>query len=253
VYKFQNDLNTAFGQITKWFQVNSLFLNLSISYFIQFFTKSLNYSDTNITYENNQIPKVNDIKFLALHINNTLSWKTHIDNIVLKSRSAGFAMRSVKPYVSQKMLKMIYSVYFHSITSYGKMSWDHSASSRRVFGLQKRIIRITIRCRSRDSCRKLFIRLKIFPLPSLYILSLFLFVIKNEELFTTNNEIHSICTRQHLNFYQPSANLTKYQTGMYYVGLQIFNPLNPELNPICYLLALLGAHHFLHVSRIRVK
>jgi len=32
-----------------------------------------------------------------------------------------------------------------------------------------------------------------------------------------------------------------------------FNPLNPELNPLCYLLALLGAHHFLHVSRIRVK
>ena len=31
------------------------------------------------------------------------------------------------------------------------------------------------------------------------------------------------------------------------------NPLNPELNPICHLLALLGAHHFLHVSRIRVK
>ena len=30
------------------------------------------------------------------------------------------------------------------------------------------------------------------------------------------------------------------------------NPLNPELNPICYLLALL-VHHFLHVSRIRVK
>ena len=31
------------------------------------------------------------------------------------------------------------------------------------------------------------------------------------------------------------------------------NPLNAELNPICYLLALLGAHHFLHVSRIRDK
>ena len=35
--------------------------------------------------------------------------------------------------------------------------------------------------------------------------------------------------------------------------LKCFNPLNPELNPICYLLALLGAHHFLHFSRIRVK
>jgi len=31
------------------------------------------------------------------------------------------------------------------------------------------------------------------------------------------------------------------------------NPLNAELNPICYLLTLLGTHHFLHVSRIRVK
>jgi len=31
-----------------------------------------------------------------------------------------------------------------------------------------------------------------------------------------------------------------------------FNPLNAELNLICHLLALLGAHHILHVSRIRV-
>ena len=39
----------------------------------------------------------------------------------------------------------------------------------------------------------------------------------------------------------------------YFLFMRLFNPLNPELNPICYLLALLGAHHFLHVSRIRVK
>jgi len=31
------------------------------------------------------------------------------------------------------------------------------------------------------------------------------------------------------------------------------NPLNAELNPICHLLALLEAHHILHVSKIRVK
>jgi len=31
------------------------------------------------------------------------------------------------------------------------------------------------------------------------------------------------------------------------------NSLNTELNPICHLLALLRAHHILHVSRIRVK
>ena len=31
------------------------------------------------------------------------------------------------------------------------------------------------------------------------------------------------------------------------------NPLNTNLNPICHLLALLGAHHIFHISRVRVK
>jgi len=33
----------------------------------------------------------------------------------------------------------------------------------------------------------------------------------------------------------------------------LINSLNAELNPICHLVALLGAHHILHISRIRVK
>jgi hypothetical protein len=35
--------------------------------------------------------------------------------------------------------------------------------------------------------------------------------------------------------------------------LLLFNPLYAELYPICQLLALLGAHPILHVSRIRVN
>jgi len=31
------------------------------------------------------------------------------------------------------------------------------------------------------------------------------------------------------------------------------NPLNAKLNPTCHLLALLAAHHILHVSRIRIN
>jgi len=35
--------------------------------------------------------------------------------------------------------------------------------------------------------------------------------------------------------------------------LYFFNPLNAELNSICHMLALVGAHHIVHVSRIRVN
>ena len=47
------------------------------------------------------------------------------------------------------------------------------------------------------------------------------------------------------------AKNTRKNTWQYYASIA-FNPLKAELNHICYLLALL-AHHFLHVSRIRVK
>jgi hypothetical protein len=38
-----------------------------------------------------------------------------------------------------------------------------------------------------------------------------------------------------------------------YVSRIRVKPLNAKLNPICHLLALLGAHHILYVSRIRVN
>jgi len=55
---------------------------------------------------------------------------------------------------------------------------------------------------------------------------------------------------------------TQHMTSIFYwcafIGLldtfqYSFNPLNAKLNPICHLLALLGAHHILHVSWVRVN
>jgi hypothetical protein len=42
-------------------------------------------------------------------------------------------------------------------------------------------------------------------------------------------------------------------TPVLYIGRTVLKLLNAKLNPICHLLALLGAHHKLHISRIRVK
>jgi hypothetical protein len=54
----------------------------------------------------------------------------------------------------------------------------------------------------------------------------------------------------HIGFYS----LIKYWVGRLFVIIGgMINPLNSELNTICHLLALLGAHHIFHVSRIRVK
>ena len=42
-------------------------------------------------------------------------------------------------------------------------------------------------------------------------------------------------------------------TFIWQLNFFYFNPLYAELNPIRHLLALVGAYHILHISRIRVK
>jgi hypothetical protein len=168
---------------------------------------------------------VNYLNFLGLNINNTLSWKTHIENILPKLSSACFAMWAVKLFMSPQMLKAIYYSYFHSIISYGVIFWGHTAPSTRVFRVQKRRIRIMVGSKSKDSCRKLFTSFKILPLPSLYIFSLLRFAIKSKDLFSTSKETHNYGTRQHLDFLYPSANLKKFQAGVHYMSVKIYNSL----------------------------
>jgi len=124
--------------------------------------------------------------------------------------------------MSPQMLKAIYYSYFHSIISYSVIYWGHTAPSTRVFRLQKRIIRIMT---GSNSCRKLFTSLKILLLPSLYIFFLLRFVIKNKYLFSTNSKTHNYGTWQHLDFHYPSANLKKFQTGVHYMSVKIYNSL----------------------------
>jgi len=41
--------------------------------------------------------------------------------------------------------------------------------------------------------------------------------------------------------------------GFHKMTENFFNPLSAELNAICHFLTLLGAHHILHFSRVRIN
>jgi len=86
--------------------------------------------------------------------------------------------------------------------------------------------------RGRDSCRQLFKRLEILPLKSQYILSVLLFVVKNKDLFTTNQEIHNINTRGNINLHPPVCNLNVFQKGVYFSGIKLFNHLPPNIKSL---------------------
>jgi len=80
----------------------------------------------------------------------------------------------------------------------------------------------------------------------------------DKQILLLTGELSPICWALHLMLHalhtchqgSPILDMVKNQCHLCHV---LFNSLNAELNPLCHLLALLGAHCILHVSRIRVK
>jgi hypothetical protein len=167
-------------------------------------------------YKNKEIANTSNTKFLGLTLDNTFTWKNHIDTIVPKLSSASFAVRAVKPFLSQESLR---------IMSYGLVFWDNSNQSNTVFKMQKRIIRIMVGIRDRESCRECFRKLKILPLQSQYIYLLLSLVINNRQHFKINSDIHNINTRNNLDLHYPQSHLSVHQKGAHYTGIKVFNRL----------------------------
>jgi hypothetical protein len=142
-------------------------------------------------------------KFLGLYLDETLSWKFHIDKLVAKMSAACYAIRIVRGLMSQGTLRMIYSAYVRTIMECRIIFWGNSSTSINVFQLQKQIIRVIMNERTRDSCRDLFKNLKILPVDSLYMYSIILFVINNRDLYRSNYETHSLNARYTTNLHLP--------------------------------------------------
>ena len=86
---------------------------------MQFRTKNTQKLDLNITLMNNQMNNSKNTKFLGLNIDETLSRKSHVNQISLRLSSACHAIKVITPLMSEDTLKMIYYSYVHSIITYG--------------------------------------------------------------------------------------------------------------------------------------
>jgi hypothetical protein len=81
-------------------------------------------------------------------LDDTLSWKSHLDHLESKLSSACFVLQTLQPLVSERT---IYFSYIHSILSYGIIFWANCSDSNKIFKLKKRAIRIITRSKNRES------------------------------------------------------------------------------------------------------
>jgi len=211
-WDFNINANHTFQDIYPWFNVNLLTLNFNKTQYLEFRTKNYYNVNTQIQSDQKDITNSTEIKFLGLIIDDTLSWKQHIEHVVNRMCTACYALRNIKCVVPIDTLRVIYFAHIHSIMSYGVIFWGSSSHANKVFILQKRIIRITTNTKPRDSCREVFKNMEIMTF-SVHIFINFIQI--NKHLFNCNNKIYKYKTRNINNLHFPTVSLSKLNKGAY--------------------------------------
>jgi len=176
---FNVNANQMFQDTNAWFKVNLLTLNLNKTQYLEFRTKNYYNFNIQVKYDQECITSASEIKFLGLTIDDTLSWKQHIEQVLNKMCTACYTQRNIKHIVPIDMLRVIYFAHIHPIISYGIIFWGSSSHANKVFILQKKIVRIITNTRPRDSYREVFKSMEIMTLYSQCIYSLVLYTITN--------------------------------------------------------------------------
>ena len=152
-------------------------------------------------------------------------------------------MRSLANNVSSNILRLAYFALFHSHLSYGVLIWGHSAIRHRLFGLQRKAVRIIDGVAFRDDCKNSFKKLKIFTLPCLYIYRCLEYVTLNVSKFHILGSDHSYNTRGNDLRYN-DLRLSKSRVGVNYYCIKFFNiiPENIRYLPTKEFLKIMKLH-----------
>lgn len=219
-----NKLLTCFYN---WCFSNKLIINTSKTKYIIFQNRATELQGITLQLNNTILEKVNNTKFLGLHIDENLSWTMHINHVISKLNSAYYVLRNLKSIMDTEYLLNIYYSLAYSHIKYLILYWGQSKDINRIFVQQKRILRMMFSCHPLESCRPLFKSNNILTVASLFIYEASLFVKNNLEIFQLNNNVHNHNTRFANNIHINNFRLSFYKKSALYTCSTIYNRL-PE-------------------------
>ena len=257
LHKLERIVNSELKNISRWLEVNKLTLNISKSNFVIFhpYQKRIDYSPQlkmfdHCTKRMLPLEMKNSVKYLGLMIDSSLSWKSHIDYISLKSSRIIGIFARIRHFIPKYILEKIYYGLMHPYLSYGITVWGQACKSdlNRPLVLQKRILRLMHFGSYRDHAIPLFIESGILPINFLYfhnVACIMHDVMNNKSpvnittLFTSIADTHKYNTRSAArhDLYQPFSRLNILAKSFSRIGVKIWNCLSSsirELSKPCF-------------------
>ena len=165
----------------------------------------------------------NSYKTLGIHLDTSLSWETHINNITSKLSSIVYLFRRLKFILPHEYVRGAYFAYFQSIIKYGLLLWGNSCHVHKIFLIQKRVIRVLTNSSVKEHCKPLFVKEKIMTIYSLYIFEAIMYGKDNFISFENRNQETTYNLRKINNFDMPKCRLTKTMSNFPVFALKVCN------------------------------
>ena len=175
-----NKINNEIDKIQEWLHINKLSLNISKTKYMTFHHKNrpTNKLDLCIKINNEEIQKVSSFCFLGLTIDETLSWKTHIQNTSNKISKTLGILNKLKHTLPEHILKLIYNSLILPRIYYCNLAWGHKPD--RIIQLQKKTVRIITKSKYNSHTEPLFKKLNLLTVKDIHTLSKLKFFFKLE-------------------------------------------------------------------------
>jgi len=219
VCALQRKTDRVTAELELWFNTNDLIINVGKTGIMSFHNRQEKSSiKPQVSLNKSTLEYTAELKFLGIHITETLKWNSHIWVLANNLSKVSFMIKSSKEILSPYMIRNIYFTKFHALLRSGILFWGGIGVelSIRIFRIQKRVIRLLAGVSPRTSCRQPFKEWNILTVASLYIFEVTCFIRKYCQSLEQNTQVHQHNTRRKLDLHVKMQNTEVYKKSNKY-------------------------------------
>ena len=237
-------LNADLDNFSDWCDDNDMKKNTSKSKAMflasKYTAKKIMEEPPYLAIKGEQIQISESEKLLGVHINNSLTWTSHIEATLKKCNSLLFLLNRIKQYLSVPTRKLFYNAYILPHLDYCCSIWSNANSEliNSVVKFQKRAARSILDKPLETPSIELFTELKwmMFPERVVYQKAILMYKVMHNltppyltNIFKFSSEVHdrSLRSTSENLLYVPKPNIELYRNSLAYSGSKIWNSI-PE-------------------------
>ena len=226
-----------------WLQSNKLTLNLQKTYYMIFHRARFKLQSTTIDLQMGDcnLNKANNLKYLGVIIDDTISWVHHITYIKNKISKGIGIMSKASKYLKRKSLLTLYYSYIYPYMIYCIEAWGNASNCHldQLYIIQKKVIRLISFTNYDISSAVTFKNLEILPLNKLVYnrIGIMMYKYSNNllppainDLYVSNNDVHKYSTRQKHLLYVNKSNINVYAKSFGNISVRVWNALQSKID-----------------------